>query len=302
MSAVLDWLLAGDVSIQYQAHRDLLDDDRPDLQARIATEGWGARLLAARNHDGHWGRGYYAPKWTSTHYTLVDLRNLCMAPAPSAVTETITAALTDLIAEDGGLNPAVTIPQSDGCINGMVLDFATWFGIESRLLDTIVDFLLGTRMSDGGFNCEANRQTVRHSSMHTTICVLEGIDGYLNRGYGHRADELAATADAAREFLLVHRLFRSHRTGGVIHPSFVRLHHPSRWHFDVLRGLEHFRAANVADPRLEDALDVVVKRRRVDGRWNASSHPGQVHFDMEDSRPSRWNTLRALRVLRHFGR
>lgn len=301
MSAVLDWLLAGDVSIQYQARRDLLDDDRPDLQARIATEGWGARLLAERHQDGYWGGGYYRWKWISTHYTLVDLREMAMAPAPAKVLGSITAAFTDLIGKDGGLFPSVTKGLSDVCVNGMALDFASWFGIEPRLLDTVVDFVLGQRLDDGGFNCELNTLGATHSSMHTTISVLEGILTYCEKGYTDRTEELAEAADTAREFLLAHRLFRSHRTGEVISPSFVRLYHPCRWHYDVLRALDHFRAADVADPRLDDALEIIVKRRRTDGRWNASAHPGRVHFNMEDSRPSRWNTLRALRVLRRFG-
>lgn len=303
-SDLIDWLLAGDVAIQYQARRDLLDKERPDLRARIAVEGWGAQLLAARRPDGHWGRGFYQPKWTSTHYTLLDLKNLGIAPDHPQIRASIDQILAQYKEADGGINPAKAIKKGEVCVSGMVLNYAAYFGMPAARLASIVDFLIGAQMPDGGFNCEFNRRGAVHSSLHSTISVLEGIGEYLANGYTYRAAELEVIARQAREFLLQHRLFRSDRTGAIINPGFLLLSYPSRWYYDILRGLDYFRGVGAAyDPRMQDALDVLRQKRRKDGAWPLqANHPGQVHFDMETpGQPSRWNTLRALRVLRRLG-
>lgn len=300
---ILDWLLAGDVSIQYQVHRDLLDDDRADLRIRIAAEGWGAQFLGARQPEGHWGRGFYQPKWISTHYTLLDLKHLGIAPEQSPIQESIRYILTHHKAADGGVNPAKTINASDVCVNGMFLNYAAYFRTPVELLCTIVDFLIGEQMVDGGFNCQSNQQGAVHSSLHSTISVLEGIAEYLANGYPYRATELSAIASQAQEFILQHRLFRSDRTGEIINPRFLLLSYPSRWFYDILRALEYFRQVDAAyDARMQDALDVLWQKRRKDGSWPLQArHPGQTHFEMEPTgQPSRWNTLRAWRVLKHF--
>lgn len=300
---LLNWLLEGDVAIQYQVCRDLLDEARPDLQARIATEGWGAQFLSARRPEGHWGRGFYQPKWISTHYTLLDLKHLGSAPDHPQIRESIHHILAHHKAADGGVNPAKTIKTSDVCVNGMFLNYAAYFGIPGEPLHSIIDFLVEVQMADGGFNCEFNRQGAVHSSLHSTISVLEGIGEYLANGYAYRAAELDVVARQAQEFILRHRLFRSDHTGAIISPRFLLLSYPSRWFYDILRALDYFRSIGAAyDPRMQDALDVLWQKRRKDGTWPLQAkHPGQTHFDMEIlGQPSRWNTLRALRVLRHF--
>ena len=296
------WLLEGDVAIQYQTWRDLLDEDRPELQARIPREGWGARFLAARQPDGYWSARYYQPKWISAHYTLLDLRNLDPPHDVPEIQASIRRVFTEERGADGGIDPSRTIGRSDVCVNGMMLHVAAWFETPADLVAPVVDFVLDQHMPDGGFNCRRNRSGARHSSVHSTLSVLEGFQSLLEAGYTQRADELSAAADAAREFLLVHRLFRSHRTGEVIHRDFLRLSYPGRWRFDVLRALDHFQRAEVDDPRLADGLAVLHDKRRRDGRWNLNARiPGQTHFDMEQAgQPSRWNTLRALRVLRRL--
>lgn len=303
-AAAVAWLLDGDVAVEYQTRRDLLDDDRPDLQARIAQEGYGAQLLAARGPDGHWGRGFYQPKWTSSHYTLLELRELALPRDNPVATGTVTMILTTERGADGGINPSGTIAASDACINGMALGYSAWFGADPALLEGVVDLLLDLRMPDGGFNCRVNRSGATHSSLHTTVCVMEGVTTYLGLGNAYRAEELSEALGSSAEFLLRHRLFRSERTGEVIHPELVRLHHPTRWHFDVLRGLAALAAAGVArDPRMDEALEIVVDRRRPDGRWTAGrSYPGVTHIPAErGNRPSPWVTLNALRVLRRYG-
>jgi hypothetical protein len=284
-------------------HRDLLDQDRPDLQARIATEGWGAKFLSRRKASGHWGRTYYQPKWISTHYTLLDLKSLAIAPDQPDARQALGHALERNMTPDGGVNISSAKPHSDTCVNGMFLNLACYFGMPEPALRSIVDLLLSGHMHDGGFNCELSRGAV-HSSLHTTISVLEGIHEYAANGYSYRLPELQQAAAAGREFILQHQLYRSHRTGEVIDNRMLLLCFPPRWYFDVLRGLDYFWAAGFDhDPRMHDALDVLSGKRRKDGKWPVQGKKsGQVHFDMERTgQPSRWNTLRALRVLRRFG-
>ena len=300
---VVQWLLEGDAAIQYQVRRDLLGEEQRDLQERIATEGWGERFLQARRDNGHWGRGFYQPKWISSHYTLLDLRYLELPRDHSAPAATIDLILRDHMAEDGGINPGKTIKESDVCVNGMFLTYACYFGTAETDLHSIVDFIIGQQMADGGFNCQSNRSGADHSSLHSTISILEGIHEYVVRGYDYRLRELQAIAAQAREFILLHRLFRSDHTGEIINKGFLMLSYPSRWYYDILRALVYFQAAGIDyDARMQDGLDVLQEKRRKDGTWPVQAkHSGQVHFDMEKTGgPSRWNTLRALRVLRRY--
>ena len=192
---------------------------------------------------------------------------------------------------------------SDVCVNGMALGYAAYFGATTAQLRSVAEVLLESRMADGGFNCRWRRGAT-HGSVHSTICVLEGVTEYRRRGHDHCAEELAAAADGAVEFLLRHRLYRSESTGEVINPEFTRLHFPARWRYDILRCLDAFRDADVApDPRMEDALDLLQKRRRPDGSRVLNAHyPGATHAVVEPAgRPSRWITLMALRVLARYG-
>ena len=301
---VIDWLLGGDIAVAYLTTRDLLHRDEPSLQRRIATEGVGAALLAARRPDGHWGRGFYQPKWTWSHYTLLELCNLGLSPDHPAAQESVQLILAANKVRDGGVHPNPRGGVSETCINGMTLHYASYFGAPEADLVSLVDCLLESRVSDGGFNCQHRppRHPVEHSSMHTTVSVLEGIHSYRSAGYGHRRDELGEAADTAVEFLLRHELFKSERTGEVIRADFTRVHHPPRWHFDILRGLECLAVMGVPqDPRMVAALDLLRARRRVDGRWTATVWPGETHVPPDPGRePSRWATLRALRVRYRF--
>lgn len=302
--AIIAWLLAGDVSIQYQTHRDLLHAERPDLQLRIATEGWGAAYLSRRNADGSWGRGFYQPKWISTHYTLLDLRNFAVAPDQPQIRDSVVQVLTRHKGAGGGVNPARSIELSEICVTGMCLNYACYFGAPPELLVSVVDYILGEQMSDGGFNCQRTRPGAHHSSLHSTLSVLEGILEYTRQGYTYRAAELEQAAAAGREFILLHRLYKSDHTGAIIRRDFLHLAFPPRWKYNILRALDYFRAAGVPwDARMADARAVLLARRKADGRWLAeAAHPGEVHLIMETPRqPSRWNTLLALRVLNAFG-
>lgn len=243
------------------------------------------------------------PKWTSTHYTILDLKNLSIDPDNEQIRESIEVILRDYSENDGGVNPGKTVKDSDVCLNGMFLNYACYFNVPLMPIKSIVDFLISLQMGDGGFNCELNRGGAVHSSLHSTISVLEGFHEYALNGYGYRLSELTEIVGESIEFILQHKLFRSDRTNEVIDKRMLMLSYPSRWHYDILRALDYFQSTDVEfDERMQDALDVLVKKRRKDGTWPVQArHPGQTHFDMEQiGRPSRWNTLRALRVLKKY--
>jgi len=301
---IIEWLLEGDVSIQYQVNRDLLGEDRKDLQERIAREGWGNCYLSKRNSNGHWGRKFYQPKWVSSHYTLLDLRNLNLSTENWIVRETIGMTLDTCIADDGGiqLGPS-TSNYSDVCVNGMFLNYASYFKMDEQRLCSVVDSILNEIMPDGGFNCQTTRSGAVHSSLHTTLSVLEGIIEFQKAGYTYRMNDLQRVKWSAEEFILLHQLFLSDRTGEIIKKDFLKLTYPSRWKYDILRSLDYFQyAGNVWDDRMEAAISVIQKKRNNNGSWNMqASHPGLVHFKMEEAgKQSRWNTLRAMRVIKHF--
>ncbi len=301
---IIEWLLEGDASIQYQTHRDLLGIDREDLQNRIANEGWGRQFLSRRNPNGHWGDRFYQPKWASTHYTLLDLRNLNLSPDNESAKETIELVLHNSKAEDGGiqLGPS-TSSRSDVCVNGMFLNYASYFRTAEKELRSIVDSILNEIMPDGGFNCRTTRSGAKHSSLHSTISVLEGLNEFHRSGHTYRANDVQRAKDSAEKFLLIHRLFLSDRTGEIINKDFLKLPYPSRWKYDILRALDYFQYVGRAwDERMAEAVGVILRKRNKNGTWNMqAAHPGQVHFVMEKAgSASRWNTLRALRVLKHF--
>lgn len=302
---LIEWLLDGDPSIVYQTNKDLLDASGSDLavmRKAISKSGWGKTLLDLQLDNGHWGDRFYYPKWTSSHYTLQELKNLCIEPNRQ-IMRTINIILNENKAVDGGINPHTELPNSDVCINGMFLDYACYFGVEEEKLESIVDFMLDMVMPDGAFNCRLNRSGAKHSSLHTTISSLEGIQTYKEMGYTYRLDELLKVAESSRSFILMHRFFKSDKTGEIIHKDMTRLSYPGRWKYDILRALDHFRKSEAAyDERMEDAFDVLLKKRRKDGTWPMQAkHPGRAHFEMEKGgRSSRWNTLRALRVLKYY--
>ena len=301
----ISWLLQGDVAIRYQTHRDLLGADRPDLRSRIAREGWGKQLLARRNPDGSWGLEFYRPKWTSSHYTLLSLKGLAIAPDQPLIMESICRILTDYKATDGGIGCSRGARKSDVCVNGMVLNYTCYFGAPADDLRSIVDFLLSEHMADGGFNCRSNRSGAHHSSLHSTLSVLEGIHEYTENGYLYRLDELQEAALQSSDFILLHRFYKSDRSGDIIDKRFLRFPYPPRWYYNILRALDHFRSAGAPyDGRMQDALDVVEGKRGKTGLWRREAAiPGKEFFVMEPPRgPGRWTTLMALRVLKAYGK
>jgi hypothetical protein len=298
--AVLDWLLAGDPSVVWQTERDRLGLPRQRwtrTRAKTRTRGWGRRLLDAQDPDGTWGGGLYSPKWTSTTYTLLLLRRLGLPPDTDGARRGCRRLLDDADWVDGGVSYWSGRTLAERCVNGMVLSIVCSFDVDDPRIDDIAELLIGARLPDGGWNCD-DHLGATHSSFHTTISVLEGLVAWTQHRRTHHAD--AAIAHGHR-FLLAHRMYRSHRTGEVINTAWTTFHFPPRWHYDILRGLDHLRDAGQApDPRAADAINLLRSRRRADGRWGkGSQYSGRTYFTLEPERgPGRWNTLRARRVLR----
>ena len=297
------WLLEGDISIQYQVYRDLLGINKPALQDQIQKKGWGAKFLALQNSNGYWGKGFYQPKWTSTHYTLLDLKNLNISSGNELIKKTFKKVIKLDKGADGGIYPIGSRQVTDVCINAMLINYACYFKIEVESIKSIIDFLLDAKLDDGGFNCDFNKRKVIHSSLHSTISVLEAITEYEKNGYKYRLDELKRAKETAQEFILLHRLFRSDRTNQVINPEFLKFHYPYRWHYDILRAMDYFQCAQKKyDPRMDEAFQIILSKKTGKNQWTlASRYPGKTHFDMEQGgKPSRWNTLRALKVLKYY--
>jgi hypothetical protein len=293
--AALDWLMAGDPAIRWQVLRDLADAPAAEVEAervRVAAEGWGARLLAEQDADGRWAGALYSPKWVSTTYTLLLLYWLGLPPG----NERALAGCRQLW--DGGLVFGPRGGQPETCEAGMAVLLSAGLGYlgGEPQIERAVQWLLGEQLDDGGWNCEARRTGSRHGSFHTSVSALDALTEYRKAGGQQEVD---AAVVRGQEFFLAHRLYRSHRTGEPAKPAFQRYPFPPQWHFDVMRGLEHFRIWNVRDARLEEAADLVRRGRKRDGTWHRHNpYPGRYWFELEPPGPSRWATLRAARVLR----
>lgn len=365
---VTDWLLDSDPSIRWQVMRDLTgepDEAVAAERAKIATEGWGAQLLALQDTDGQWGRdalpasvqvseeglpdvatrrllrdlhrislddlggfleldaatlsnwenetdpqgegidkyrsalnwmknsiGTLKPEWTSTTFTLLLLRDMGLDPASEQARRAVELVRDNVKWDHDGQN--YFDGEVEPCINGKAVALGAYFG---QNVDGIVERLLGEQLADGGWNCEAERGSTR-SSFNSTISVLEGLLEYEGTDAHPSVTE---TRLRGEEYLLQRRMFRRLSTGEIIDPAWTQFSFPPRWHYDVLRGLDYLRNAGVEpDERSAEAIDLVETKRDRVGRWPLeNTHPGRVHFDMDegDGKPSRWNTLRAMRVL-----
>ena len=297
---IVDWLLTADPAIQWPVQRDLLGDPKATAQTRrlIAQTGWGADLLARQDPQGTWANALYSPKWTSTTYTLLLLTWLGLPGANTQAQRGVSVLWDQARFFGGGLTLAKRIKEPETCITAMLIQLAAAFGYQEERVDPTVSWLLGQQLADGGWNCETVRVGSQHGSFHTTISALDALFAYQTSG-GHR--DVEAALENGRCFFLEHQLFCSHRTGEIVDPSFTRFPFPPQWHFDVMRGLEHFRRAGAAhDQRLAPAMAAVRAKRSADGRWpKFANYTGRYWFKMESGRgPSRWSTLRALRVIK----
>jgi hypothetical protein len=315
-SSVIEWLLDSDPSIRWQVMRDLTDAPTEEVsaeRARVATEGWGARLLALQGADGSWGGAAWNRGWNSTMHVLMLLRDMGLDPASDQARHAVNLVRNHVTwqgweAYDG--NPFFA-GEVEPCINGQVGAAGAYFGQDVR---GIVDRLLAEQLPDGGWNCEAGNGSTR-SSFNTTICVLEALLEY-ELQFGS-SPEVTEARLRGQEYLLERRLFRRKSTGEIIHydrkdgrgggqdqPVFTRFAFPTWWHYDVLRGLEYLRRAGATpDERLNEAIELVDSKRDPDGKWPLEvQYPGEMPVEMDEGEglPSKWNTLRALRVLNWY--
>jgi hypothetical protein len=307
---VIDWLMDSDPAIRWQVVRDLRDASPGEIaaeRARVAREGLGAEILRRQETDGSWRREG-APKWLSTLFTLQLLRAAGVDSGDPEVEAAMTRAETNLRWNDNGgcwdVRPAETggngffEGEEEPCINGGVLAFGSYFGHpEERLARRLVS----EQLEDGGWNCEAPGS--RRSSFHTTICVLEGLLE-CERAVGH-APEVAEARRRGEEYLLKRGLMRRLSNGELVSAEFLEPAFPPRYHYDVLRALDYFRAAGgEPDARIREAVGVIESKRQADGRWilDRAYETATVEVGEPVGEPSRWNTLRALRVLRWWGR
>jgi hypothetical protein len=316
--SVIEWLLDSDPSIRWQVMRDLLDAPESEWRAeraKVETEGWGARLLSCEDEDGQWAGGAFLPRdfdfrewqevgqpWTATAFSLSQLREFGLDPASDRARRAVESIGATSRWDHAGQ------PYWEGeveeCINGRTVADGAYFGVD---VSPIVDRLVGERLDDGGWNCERINGSVR-SSFATTINVLEGLLEYERATGGTR--ESQAARESGEEYLLERNLFRRLSTGEPADERFLSFVHPSRWRYDVLRALDYFRSAAALtgaapDPRLGEAVEHVRSRRSDKGTWPLDwSLPGRVWFDVNDGqgKPSRWVTLRAMRVLRWWER
>jgi hypothetical protein len=304
-AAVVDWLLDSDPAIRWQVMRDLTHEPADVVaaeRARIATEGWGARLLALQASDGLWGGAAWSHDYTDTFHTLELLRRFGLDPASEQARRAIGLVREHVTWGDGAAwqntwaDNRFFAGEVEPCINGNVVATGACFGVD---MAPLVDRLLGEQLLDGGWNCEVeNGATV--SSLATTINVLEGLLEH-ERATGGQA-EVGEARHRGEEYLLERRLFRRKSTGEVIDPDWLRFSFPHWWHYDVLRATDYLRAADhEPDERVGEAIAVVQANRAPDGWALQNVHAGESHFEVEveagEGTPSRWNTLRALRVL-----
>jgi hypothetical protein len=302
----IGWLLDSDPAVSWQAMRDLTGASESSIaaeRARVSHEGIGAQILNQQQADGSW-RCDGEPTWLTTLFTMQLLRATGIDPADPAAEAAVARLQMGLRWNNRGGCWDLRPPETGGntffegeeepCINGGALAAGAYF---RRPNENLMRRLLGEQLEDGGWNCEAPKST--RSSFHTTICVLEGLLEY-ERAVGS-APEVASSRKRGEEYLLKRGLYRRLSTGEIANPEFIDSAFPPRYHYDLLRALDYFRATgSVPDARIADAVDIIQRKRQADGRWLLdASYNEALALTLNElvSQPSRWITLRALRVL-----
>jgi len=300
----IKWLLQGDPSIRYQTLRDLIKAKAGDIRKerqKILNEGWGKLFIDLQEENGTWSNALYSPKWTSTFYTLLLLKRF--GALNNKHTEKACRILLEkgFYIKDGGINYWKTWKQGECCVTGMLLSMLCYFHIKDDRIYRMVEYLISEQMPDFGWNCERSKGA-KHSSFHTTISVLEGLfefekefpDSDLRKSIQQKQEE-------GIEFLLKHHLYKSSSTWQTVDPKMVKLSFPPRWHFDIMRCLDYFQERNIKkEKRMIDAMEIILKKRTTYGLWKLEiEYPAKLFFKMEKAgKESRWNTLRALRILK----
>jgi len=303
---MMDWLLDSDPSVKWKVQRDLLDCDEKEFNETrrlISTEGWGRELLSCQNTDtGLWAGGIYGPKWKSTTYTMLSLMRMGLCPDNKQALNACKVFLDKGHYKDGGINFFKSMSVSELCVSGLILQVLSYFDIEDDRIHSIPEYLLDCQRSDGGWNCDDYRYEVKHSSFHTTINVMEGLLKYTKK-YNRHSSDIKKSLDAAVEFLLEHEVYKSSTTKEVFDTRMTYMAYPHRWKYDAFRFLDFLVDFDFGyDERIEDAICLLLKKRKKDGFWRMQGkYTGKVFFDFEPyGKISKINTHRALRILKWY--
>jgi len=298
------WLLQGDPAIRYQTLRDLVAANPEEInheRNEILKSGWGKRFIDLQQQNGTWSNALYSPKWTSTFYTLLLLKRFG-SPASPATNKACNVLLDKgFYAKDGGIKYWKTWQQSECCVTAMLLAMLCHFNIEDDRMQRIAEFIVSRQMPDKGWNCEIHNGAT-HSSFHTTISVLESFWEYEKYFPGDNLSHLVRQKqNEGIEFLLDHHLYKSNTTWEIVDPKMTKLAFPPRWYYDIIRCLDYFQEKNIAkDKRITDAMSLLLKKQTSAGFWKLEiKYPAKIFFEMEKvGKESRWNTLRALRIIK----
>lgn len=299
---IIEWLLESDPSIRWQVMQDILGASQEDVareRKRIAKEGWGAKLLSYQDSSGRWAGQLYDHKWVSTTYTLVLLRRMGLEQTNAQAQKACKELLDGGFQKSGGINYAKSVEDCDNGVTGMILALLAYFGYQDTRFHAIVEYLLRHQMPDGRWYPAPHIRQIRYS-LDCTILILEGLREY-EKQYPQEAAQVIESQKKGREFLLCRKLYKAEDSGEIIDKKMTMFSFPPRWHYDILMALDYFQACNAErDKRLHDAMELLRKKRRKEGTWNLQNrHPGKTFFEMEQpGKPGRWNTLRALRVLK----
>ena len=294
MENLIKWLLEGDMSIVYMTHKYLLQSKRnelEDLQIQVENHGYAKDYLRSRNQDGLWGVYYYQPKWTSTHYTLLDLKNMEIDPRNEICRTAVNKLIKDCMIENGGFNLAKSMIPNDNCIDGMILNYSSYFLKDVNVLEKTVDLLISSQQSNGGFVQYKNA----HADEHATICVLEGLLEFRKRST-YRYKDLKRVEQNALNFFFKNNLFMDNKEPKVIH-------YPFRYYYSVLRFLNYCADAKVKKNKfIDNAISYLVNKRSEDGLWNIDGiYKGSVHSQIEaKKKPSRFVTIMCLKILTRY--
>ena len=301
-SPPLRWLLEGDPSVKYQTRKYLLgipEDELMIARKMILSSGWGKKLMDLQSEKFTWETGIYSPKWTSTFYSLLLLKRFG-SPPDDRIEKSLMNILDRGYYNDGGINFWKSWKTGEVCVTGMLLSVLSHFGIRDKRLHGMAKFLEVNQMNDKAWNCDIKKGAT-HSSFHTTISVLEGLSEYQKFFKDEVVVDTRELQKEGMEFLLQHKLFRSHRTGEIVDDKMLKFTFPPRWKYDIMRALWYASVNDLPrDKRFGDAVEIVKEKQNPDGTWNATTdHGGKIHFRMESpGKPGRWNTLRAMRILK----
>jgi hypothetical protein len=299
---VIDWLLKSNISVKYLVKRDLLDvpeDELRDLRARTLKRGFGLVLMKKQDPQTYMWEGFYSPKYISTHYTLFQLCQLG-APMDDPRIKKAILVLFDHMWKPKGL---IDLNRyQDLCVVAMMIRIAAEANLpDARVLD-MIDYVLLNQLKDGGWNCEW-QENPRQSSLHTTLSVIEAFSKLRKSDLTYRLKDIERAIPPGIEYILTKRLFRSARTGEIIHKDMLNFDFPYSWRYDLLRVLEVLAELRFPyDMRMAEGLDIIVERLDYYGRIKAERRPkGKQH--QRYTRTGRFcpfNTQRVFKVLKFY--